>query len=74
MQPAGKILFVFGLAIVGLGLTLTFFDKISFLGKLPGDVNTKRESFQFSFPITSSVISSIVFRAVLWLISHFKGK
>jgi hypothetical protein len=74
MRPAGKILFVFGLAIVGLGLTLTFFDKIPFLGKLPGDVNIKRESFQISFPITSSVISSIIFSAVLWLISHFKGK
>jgi len=74
MQPMGKILAVFGLVIAGLGVALIFFDKVPFLGKLPGDINIKRENFRFFFPITSSVIISIILSAVLWLIYHFKGK
>lgn len=70
----GKTLVIFGLAIAGLGVALIFFDKIPFLGKLPGDVNIKRENFRFFFPITSGVIISIILSAALWLISHFKGK
>jgi uncharacterized protein HemY len=74
MQPIGKVLVVFGLVIAGLGLALMFFDKIPFLGKLPGDITIRRENFRFFFPITSSIIVSIVLSAILWLISHFKGK
>ena len=39
MQPMGKMLVFVGLVIVGLGVLLMFFDKIPFLGKLPGDIS-----------------------------------
>ncbi|MEK9137056.1 MAG: DUF2905 domain-containing protein [Bacteroidota bacterium] len=74
MQPMGKMLVVFGLVIAGLGLALMFFDKIPFLGKLPGDISVKRENFQFYFPITSSILISIIISVLLWLFSQFKGK
>lgn len=70
MQPMGRMLIVFGVVIAGIGLVLIFFDRIPFLGKLPGDINIRRENFQFFFPITSSIIVS----AVLWLFSYLKGK
>ncbi len=70
----GKMLVVFGLVIAGLGLALMFFDKIPFLGKLPGDISVKRENFQFYFPITSSILISIIISVLLWLFSQFKGK
>lgn len=74
MQPMGKMLVVLGIVIAGLGVGLNFFDKIPFLGKLPGDISIKRENFQLFFPITSSVIISIVISTVLWLFSYLKGK
>ena len=74
MQTMGKMLVVLGIVIAGLGVGLNFFDKIPFLGKLPGDISIKRENFQLFFPITSSVIISIVIGAVLWLFSNLKGK
>ena len=74
MQLMGKMLFVFGVVIAGVGLILIFFDKIPFLGKLPGDINIKRESFQFFFPVTSSIIISIIVSAIFWLFSYLKGK
>lgn len=74
MQPLGKMLVVLGAVIAGFGVVLLFVEKIPFLGKLPGDINIKRENFLFFFPITSSVIISIVLSVILWLVSHFKGK
>jgi len=52
---------------------LIFFEKIPFLGKLPGDVHIKKDNFEFYFPITTSVLVSVVLSFVLWLIS-FLGK
>lgn len=74
MQPMGRLLVVFGVMIAVLGLGLSFFDKIPFLGKLPGDITVKRENFQVFLPITSSVIVSIIISTVLWLFSYLKGK
>ena len=73
MQPLGKFLVIFGLLIVGVGVLLIFFEKIPFLGKMPGDVHIKKDNFEFYFPITTSVLVSVVLSFVLWLIS-FLGK
>jgi hypothetical protein len=74
MQPMGKMLAAFGMVIAGVGFVLIFFDKIPLIDKLPGDINIKRENVQFFFPITSSVIISIIVSSVLWLFSNLKGK
>ncbi len=70
----GKFLVVVGLVVVLLGVLLMFFDKIPFLGKLPGDISIKRENFRVYFPITTSIILSVVISLLLWLFSQFKGK
>ena len=70
----GKFLVVAGLVVVLLGVLLMFFDKIPFLGKLPGDISIKRENFRVYFPITTSIILSVVISLLLWLFSQFKGK
>lgn len=74
MQPMGKMLVVAGSVIAGVGLVLMFFDKVPLIGKLPGDINIKRENFRFFFPITSSILISVILSLILWLFSHFKGK
>jgi hypothetical protein len=70
----GKMPVVLGIVIAGLGVGLNYFDKIPFLGKLPGGISIKRENFQLFFPITSSAIISISSSTVLWLFSYLKGK
>ena len=74
MMSLGKLLIVLGVVLAGVGLLLTFFDKIPFLGKLPGDIHVKRENFQFYFPITTSIVISLLLSLVLWLFSHFGKK
>ena len=56
----GKILIIFGVVLVAIGLILTLSDKIPWLGKLPGDIYIKRDMFSFYFPITTGIIISIL--------------
>ena len=74
MMPIGKMLIVLGAVLVGVGLLVTFFDKIPFLGKLPGDIHIKQENFQVYFPIASSVVLSLLLTIILWIFSHFGKK
>jgi hypothetical protein len=72
MAELGKILIFTGIFIAVLGLILTFSDKIPFnLGRLPGDIAIQKENFSFYFPITTSILLSIVFSLLLYLFSKF---
>lgn len=50
-QGIGKILILVGAFLASLGLLLFFWQRIPFLGKLPGDIFVQKGSFQFFFPI-----------------------
>ena len=58
----GKLLVFLGLGIAGLGLLMMFGVPI---GQLPGDIYVKRDGFSFYFPLTTSIILSIVLTLVL---------
>jgi hypothetical protein len=60
VAPIGKLLIIVGILLVVIGLAFVFADKIPFLGRLPGDIYIKRERFSFYFPITTSIIISII--------------
>jgi hypothetical protein len=74
MQMLGKMLVLFGGGMVAIGLLLMFSGRIPFLGKLPGDFSFKKDNIQVFFPVTSSIIVSILVSLVLWAISHWRGK
>jgi len=68
----GKIFITVGFFLLLIGFLLSFSDKIPFhLGKLPGDIYIKKENFSFYFPITTSVVLSILLSVVLYLFSKF---
>jgi hypothetical protein len=70
MQEIGKTLIIFGVILIGVGLLLIFFNKIPFLGKLPGDILIQRKNFTFYFPIATSILLSIVLSLIFWLWSR----
>jgi hypothetical protein len=72
MESIGKYLVVVGIVVTLLGVGLMFFDKIPFLGKLPGDIKIERENFRFYFPLTTSILVSLAISAILWIVSHLK--
>ena len=72
MMEIGKSMIFIGLIIVLVGLVLTFSDKLPFsLGKLPGDIIYKKENATFFFPITTSIIISIVLSLLFTLYGKF---
>ncbi|MBP7528756.1 MAG: DUF2905 domain-containing protein [Syntrophorhabdaceae bacterium] len=56
----GKTLIILGVVLVVIGLAFTYGPKIPWLGKLPGDISIKKDNFSFYFPITTSIIISII--------------
>lgn len=67
LEPFGKQLIFFGFILIVLGAVFLFGGKLSFLGQLPGDISIKKENFSFYFPITTSIIVSIVLSLLFWL-------
>jgi hypothetical protein len=58
----GKVLVFLGVAIAGVGLLMMLGLPI---GRLPGDIAVKRDNFSFYFPITTSIILSIILTLIL---------
>ncbi len=70
----GKMLIFMGLGIVAIGIILSLIGKLpgegsglGWLGKLPGDFLIKRDNFTLYFPLSTSIIISIVGSIVLYL-------
>ncbi len=72
MGNMAKILIILGIVLVVIGVAMLFIQKIPFLGKLPGDVLIKKEHFTFYFPLTTSIIISILISLILYLIGKFR--
>ncbi len=70
MQDFGRLLFVVGLVIALVGILIIFAGKIPWIGRLPGDILIRRENYTFYFPITTSVLASILLTLLFWLLSR----
>ena len=61
----GRTLIIVGLLTAGIGLLMTLGFPI---GRLPGDFTVRRGNFAFYFPLTTSIIVSILLTlAMTWL-------
>ncbi|ABI55442.1 DUF2905 domain-containing protein [Alkalilimnicola ehrlichii MLHE-1] len=63
----GRLLLTIGIVLVVAGLLWPWLSKLG-LGRLPGDIHIQREGFQFYFPLTTSILVSLVLTVILWLI------
>jgi hypothetical protein len=72
MAPLAKALIVTGLLLVVLGVAVWAFGsgwiRGPIPGRLPGDIYVRRGNFTFYFPITTSIVISIVLSLIVaWL-------
>jgi hypothetical protein len=58
----GRVLILVGLAVAAIGVLVSVGLP---LGRLPGDIAVKRDNFSFYFPITTSIILSIILTLIL---------
>jgi len=70
MMEMGKLLIVFGILLIAVGLLLVLGVRLSFLGRLPGDIHIERGSWSFYFPIATSIVLSIILTLLLNLFSR----
>ncbi|MCX7927727.1 MAG: DUF2905 domain-containing protein [Candidatus Omnitrophica bacterium] len=70
MQELAKILIILGSVIIILGLVLLVAHKIPFLGRLPGDILIERKNFTFYFPLTTSLLLSLLLTIIFWIWSR----
>lgn len=70
LSQFGKLFLIIGLVIAGAGLLMILGGKIPWAGKLPGDLFFKGEKFTFYFPLTTSILVSVILTLILWLINR----
>ena len=68
----GKWLFIAGVFISCIGGLFYIGVLPGKLGQLPGDINVRRDGFNFSFPIVTCIIISIILTIVLNILARIK--
>ena len=63
----GKSLVIIGVVIAAIGLAIMLGVP---LGRLPGDIAVRRGNFSFYFPLTTSIVLSIVLTLLLAWFRH----
>lgn len=64
----GKLLILFGIICIVIGAAIVLVDKIPWLGRLPGDIYVERRHVTFFFPITTSILVSVILSLVLYIV------
>jgi len=67
-----KFLIITGIILVITGVIIHFLPKLPFPGKLPGDIVIDRGNFKMYFPITTSILISVIISLILFLINKAK--
>lgn len=65
----GKILIGLGLILVIIGGVLLLMKNMPLFGKLPGDILIQKKNFTFYFPLTTSILVSLIVTLILYLFS-----
>jgi hypothetical protein len=68
IQYIGKFLITFGIVIIAVGSLLLLSGKLSWLGRLPGDIIVQKKNFTFYFPLATSILLSILLTFIFWII------
>jgi uncharacterized protein HemY len=66
MNELGKVLFVVGLLLAGVGLLLWSGFGKGWLGQLPGDIHITKGGSSFHFPIVTCLLVSVVLSLLMW--------
>jgi uncharacterized protein HemY len=61
-----KTVIIIGLFIVAIGVAWPWLGRLP-LGRLPGDILIERPNMKFFFPVTTSILISVVVSVLFWL-------
>ena len=72
MEALGRMLMIFGVLLVVVGLLVYAGPGVPLLGKLPGDIRIERPGFRLYFPLTTCLLLSVLVSGLLQLISKLR--
>jgi len=73
MAGLGKILVLFGVVVMVLGLICVLLGRTNLpIGRLPGDIIYRGKNTTFYFPLTTCILLSVVLSLVLYVIGRLK--
>jgi ribose/xylose/arabinose/galactoside ABC-type transport system permease subunit len=62
-----------GSLLIGAGIALLLLGKFRIpFGRLPGDIAWRGKNFTFYFPLSTSIMVSVLLTLLLYLISRFR--
>ncbi|MFP4002456.1 MAG: DUF2905 domain-containing protein [Alphaproteobacteria bacterium] len=64
-----RFLITLGIVLLAAGLLWPWLAKLG-LGRLPGDIVIERENFRLYFPVTTSILVSLVLSVILYLLNR----
>ena len=70
VRHIGRMLFMAGIIIAAVGAILMLGSRISWLGRLPGDILIEKKNFTFYFPLATSIIVSLLLTLVFCLLGR----
>jgi len=72
----GKSLIFFGIVFIFVGLVFIMVNlpgghpcRLNYIGRLPGDICIHKKNFTFFFPLTTSILISLILSLVFYLFS-----
>lgn len=72
LATIGKLILGAAAVLAAVGGLLLLADRFPGLriGRLPGDLAVERDRFRLYFPITTSIVLSVVLTLLLWLLGR----
>ena len=64
-----RLLIIIGIVLLLAGLAWPWLSRLP-LFHLPGDIVIERENFRFYFPVTTSIIISLILSVIFWFIQR----
>ncbi|MBI4320236.1 MAG: DUF2905 domain-containing protein [Chloroflexi bacterium] len=68
IENLGRILILFGLLLLFIGIAFVLSGRIPLIGRLPGDIYIQRDGASCWFPITTMIVISILLSILISLI------
>ena len=73
MRDLGRLLLILGAVCVAAGAFFYFGGRLPLrLGRLPGDIVHRGPHTTFYFPLTTSIVVSVVLSFLFWLFTHLR--
>ena len=68
MGSLGKVLVLLGVISIVFGTIFMLGGKLTWFGRLPGDIYIQKKNLTFFFPLTTSILVSIIISLILILL------